>query len=260
MKFCNLFINSFNKNGNSETNYNYNLNIPEFNLQCKEDEQLSLCITNFNTNNVFYNINEKNNTFQFKTIKNGITTISTLTIPIGNYDVYSLALAMDQLIVAEGNIAYVPLINKFSFIKKNSSNSTQVFFNINSDLYKILNVPYNTDIQMLPNVINYSGLLNLTRFNYILIYINGISCYNQNISNITTNKFKTTNLVAIINRSDVLPYGTINYVEIAKNNEILIGNKQLNAFNIIITNEYGELLTDLDNWTMTIKFYINKNI
>ena len=41
-----------------------------------------------------------------------------MTIPVGNYDVYTLATAMDALIVAEGHIAYVPLVNKFSFIKK----------------------------------------------------------------------------------------------------------------------------------------------
>jgi len=259
VRFCNLFINSFNKIGNENTNYDYNLNIPDLNIHCEEDEQISIIISNFHTPNCFYNINDNNNKFQFKTIKSGVTTISTMTIPIGNYNVYELASAMDLLIVAEGHIAYVPLLNKFSFIKKNSSNSTQVFFNINSDLYKILNVPYNTDIQMLPNITNYSGLINLNRFNYILIYFNGISCYNQNISNITNKKFVTSNLIAIINKSDILPYGTINYIEIAKNNEILIGNKQINSLNIIITNEYGELLTDMESWTMTIRFMINKN-
>ena len=50
-----------------------------------------------------------------------------MTIPVGVYDVYTLATAMDTLIVAEGHIAYVPLLNKFSFIKTNSGNSTQVF-------------------------------------------------------------------------------------------------------------------------------------
>jgi hypothetical protein len=105
-------------------------------------------------------------------------------------------------------------------------NTFQVLLNIFSDLYKILNVPQNTDIQMLHNIINYSGLLNMNRFQYLLIYITGITCYNQNISNITNNQFKLSNLVAIINRADVLPYGNIDYVEINNNHQILLGNKK----------------------------------
>lgn len=254
MKYRNLFINSANKTGDS-TNYNYNLDIPEFNIKCDENENITLAITNFNTNNVFYNINESNNYFLFKTLHNGTTTTSIFIIPVGNYDVYTLATAMDTLIIAQGHIAYVPLLNKFSFVKKSNSN-TRAFFNINSDLYKILNVPKNTDIEMLHNVVNYSGIINMNRFNYILIYINGISCYNANISNINNKNFNITNLVAIVNKSDILPYGTINYVEIAKNNEIQIGNKQINNLNIQITNEYGEILNDLNDWCLTLRFTI----
>ena len=202
MRYQNLFINSYNKN-NGDTNYDYNLSIPEHDISCREDEEISLTITNFNTPNIFYNITDKNNKFIFKIINNSITTTATMVIPIGVYDVYTLAAAMDLLIVAEGHIAYVPLLNKFSFKKKNSSVNPQVFFNINTDLYKILNVPPNVDIPMLPAEINYSGLLNMNRFNYLLIYITGITCYNQNISNLTNNQFKLSNLVAIINRADI---------------------------------------------------------
>lgn len=252
----NLFINSSSKNG-LDTNYNYTLSIPQYNISCEENENISLTLTSFNTPNIFYNINETNNKFIFKTIQNDVITTSTMTIPVGNYDVYSLATTMDSLIVAEGHIAYVPLVNKFSFIKKNSSSSTQVFFNINTDLYKILNVPYNTDIPMLPNITNYSGILNMNRFNYILIYINGITCYNPNLSNINNN-LKNCNLIAIINRADVLPFGNICYVEMNDNNKIILGNKQINNLNFIFTDEFGNLLTDLDNWCMTLKFVFSK--
>ena len=183
-----------------------------------------------------------------------------MVIPVGVYDVYTLATAMDTLIKAEGHIAYAPLINKFSFIKKNSSVNPQVFFNINTDLYKILNVPQNVDIPMLPSEINYSGLLNMNRFQYLLIYITGITCYNQNISNITNSEFKKSNLVAIINRADVLPYGNICYVEINENNKIKLGNNKITNLNIKITDEFGNLLTDLGDWTMTLKFVITKKI
>ena len=257
MRYQNLFINSYNTTS-TDTNYDYNLSIPEHDISCREDEEISLTITNFNTPNIFYNITEKNNKFIFKIINNSITTTATMVIPIGVYDVYTLAAAMDLLIVAEGHIAYVPLLNKFSFKKKNSSVNPQVFFNINTDLYKILNVPPNVDIPMLPAEINYSGLLNMNRFNYLLIYITGITCYNQNISNITNNQFKLSNLVAIINRADVQPYGNINYVEINNNNQILLGNKKITNLNIKITDEFGNLLTDLDNWTMSLKFVVSK--
>jgi hypothetical protein len=113
---------------------------------------------------------------------------------------------------------------------------------------------------MLPSEINYSGLLNMNRFNNFLISITGITCYNQNISNITNNQFKKSNLVAVINRADVLPYGNICYVEMNENNKILLGNNKIANLNIKITDEFGNLLTDLGDWTMTLKFVVNRNI
>ena len=103
-----------------------------------------------------------------------------------------------------------------------------------------------------------SGIINMNRFNYLIIYINGITCYNPNISNITNDKFKLTNQIAIINRADVLPFGNICYVEVNENNKIKLGNNQINNLNIKITDEYGNLLTDLDDWCMTLKFVITK--
>jgi hypothetical protein len=258
MRYQNLFINSYNKS-NADKNYDYNLSVPEHDISCENDEEMSLTITNFNTPNIFYNITDQNNKYLFKTITNqGVTTTATMTIPIGVYDVYTLATAMDIQIVAQGHIAYVPLINKFSFVKKNNS-STQCFFNINTDLYKILNVPPNVDIPM-TREIEYSGLINMNRFQYLLIYITGITCYNQNISNITNTQFKKSNLVAIINRADVLPYGNICYVEINENNKIKLGTNKITNLNIKITDEFGNLLTDLGDWTMTLKFVITKKI
>jgi hypothetical protein len=55
MRYQNLFINSYNKS-NTDTNYDYNLSIPEHDISCREDEEISLTLTSFNTPNVFYNI------------------------------------------------------------------------------------------------------------------------------------------------------------------------------------------------------------
>ena len=41
MRYQNLFINSFNKN-NGDTNYDYNLSIPEHDISCGENEEISL--------------------------------------------------------------------------------------------------------------------------------------------------------------------------------------------------------------------------
>ena len=68
MEYRNLFINSYNKN-NGDTNYDYNLSIPEYNISCGEDEEISLTLTSFNTPNIFYNITEQNNKFILRQFK-----------------------------------------------------------------------------------------------------------------------------------------------------------------------------------------------
>ena len=52
MRYQNLFINSYNKS-NTDTNYDYTLNRPEHDISAKENEEMSLCVINFNTPNVF---------------------------------------------------------------------------------------------------------------------------------------------------------------------------------------------------------------
>jgi len=255
MRYQNLFINSKNKNA-GDTNYNYNLSIPEYDIQTKENEEMSLTITNFNTQNIFYNINNTNNQFYFTVLKNGVSTSSTMTVPIGIYDVYSFTTALDLLIVAEAHAIYIPLLNKIEFKSKN--NNTIISFNFFSDIYKILNLPSSNRIITIPDkdTLLYSGIVNMNRFNYLLIYIEGITCYTPNISNIistNSNNFKLSNLVAIINRSDILPFANICYVEINENNKILLGNKKITNLNIKIMNELGEFLDDLEDWCMTIK-------
>lgn len=249
MRHQNLFINSKNKNA-EDTNYNYNLFIPEHDIQAKENEEMSLTITNFNTQNLFYNINNSNNKFYFTVLKNGVSTSSTMTVPIGVYDVYSFTAALDLLMVAEAHAIYIPLLNKIEFKSKN--NNTIIYINFFSDIYKILNMDRNIILPDKDTPV-YSGIINMNRFNYLLIYIEGITCYNPNISNIISNNFKLSNLVAIINRADVLPFGNICYVEINENNKILLGNKKITNLNIKITNEFGEVLDDIDEWCMTIK-------
>jgi len=257
MRCQNLFINSYNKTA-TDTNYNYNISIPEYDIQTKDNEQMSLTITNFNTQNIFYNINDSNNKFSITINKNGVITTATMTIPIGIYDVYTLTSAIDLLIVDETHCTYIPLLNKINFIGKN--NNTTITINFYSNLYKILNLPSSNRIITFTKTSSVdSGLVNMNRFNYILIYITGITCYNPNISNISTNNFKLSNLVAIINRADVLPFGNICYVELNENNRILLGNNKISNLNIKITDEYGNLLEDLEDWTMTIKFVINSN-
>ena len=257
MRYQNLFINSYNKS-TTDSNYDYNLSIPEHDISCGENEEMSLTITNFNTPNIFYNLTANNNYFTKVHIEGGVFTYQTLTIPVGIYDVYTLATAINTLITTDASCEYDNLLNKLTFLSKSASYSVWLIFT--NGLTKILNVAIGTPIVLSNTTLSYSGLLNLTRFNYLLIYITGITCYNQNISNITNNQFKLSNLVAIINRADVLPYGNINYVEINNNNQILLGNKKITNLNIKITDEFGNLLTDLDNWTLTLKFVISKKI
>ena len=70
MRYQNLFINSYNES-NADTNYDYNLSIPEYDISCREDEEMSLTITSFNTPNMFYNLTDQNNKFFLRRSKVG---------------------------------------------------------------------------------------------------------------------------------------------------------------------------------------------
>ncbi len=97
----------------------------------------------------------------------------------------------------------------------------------------------------------------MNNFGLIVIRVLGLVEQIKSIDNFnkTVNRGDTA---CIINRQDVSVGALINWSAINNSFKKKISNLEINQLTFLFYNEYNSLLTDIDNWTMTLQIIIQK--
>lgn len=255
----NLYITSTHKMG-TDTNYNYNLYLPSYGIRINEDEDAYLNITSFQSLNSFYNINDNSKSFVIKirTVMD-VNFTYNITLNTGNYDIYEFQEMVNSLCSAYFTMTYnknknvwnykATDINNETYIMCNAYNSS--YFGITPFVFKQILYPYSNDTGTL------SGLINMNNFGLIVIRVLGLVEQIKSIDNFnkTVNRGDTA---CIINRQDVSVGALINWTSINNSFKKKISNLEINQLTFLFYNEFNTLLTDIDNWTMTLQIIIQK--
>lgn len=257
----NLYISSTTKNG-SDTNYNYNLYLSSYGIRIEEDQEAYLNITSFQTLNSFYNINDNSKTFTIKIINDmDMTFIYNFTLDTGNYDIYEFEKLVNNLCSQYFTITYnknknvwnykANDVNNQVFIKPNQYNYK--YFGLKPDIFNEILYPYSNDIGTLSN------LINMNNFGLIVIRVLGLVEINKAIDNFNK-KINRGDTACIISRQDTSVGAQINWTSI--NNSFIkkISNLEINQLTFLFYNEFNNLLTDMDDWVMTLSIEIKKKI
>jgi hypothetical protein len=260
-KIHNLYITSTNKYG-TDTNYNYNLYLPSYNIQIASDEDAYLNITSFQTLNSFYNINDNSKTFIIKVRTDmDITFTYNLALETGNYDIYEFQEMVNNLCSSYFTMTYNKNKNKWNYIKNPSVINSTIFLIVNSynSSYFGLTEFINNEIfaVALDGTGTMSSIINMNNFMLVVIRVLGLVEQNKSIDNFnkTINRGDTA---LIINRQDTPVGGLINWTAINHSFMKKISNLEINQLTFLFYNEYNSLLTDIDNWVMTLQITIKK--
>jgi hypothetical protein len=262
-KIHNLYITSSNKSGN-DSNYNYNLYLSNYNIKIEPEEEAYININGFQSLNSFYNINEKSKNFTISVrTDQDMTFTYNMTLETGNYDIYEFQTMVNSLCSAYFTITYNKNKNKWNYVKEISLLNALVriipntynasYFGMTANIMTEINVitAYSNGIGTLSNIIN------MNNFSLIVIRILGLIEENKSIDNFNKSITKG-DTCCIINRQDVAVGALINWTAI--NNSFLkkISNLEINQLTLEFYNEFNQLLTDMDDWVITLQLIIEK--
>jgi hypothetical protein len=262
-KIHNLYITSTHKQG-SDTNYNFNLYLSSYGIKIADDEDAYLNITSFQSLNSFYNINDNSKSFIIKVKTDvDITFTYNLTLETGNYDIFEFENMVNNICSNYFTITYNKNKNKWNYIKNPLIINSEVILIVNS---------YNSSYFGLPAFVNnfinavsmdgigtLSSIINMNNFMLVVIRVLGLVEQNKSIDNFNKS-INRGDTGLIINRQDTPVGGLINWTAINNSFMKKISNLEINQITFLFYNEYNSLLTDIDNWVMTLQIIIKKKI
>jgi hypothetical protein len=257
----NIYINSTSKAGNSK-NYDYKLYFSSYNILVKPDEECFIYLKSFQTLNTFYNINDTSKSFYVIRQHNDTLAeeIFEFTLQTGNYNCFEFADVVNSLCKDHFTMTYDskkncylyiqnPLLVDFIVFLQPSKNNAKYF-----GLYpEISNFMNGTEVAPI-----YGMIINLNYFSLIVIKIIGLITNNKTIDNFTSTSVCASDIFGIVNRQDAPINSLIYFNDINNSFMYRIQNNNLDYLNLIFTNEYNDLLTDLQDWLLVLQVVIKK--
>jgi hypothetical protein len=103
----------------------------------------------------------------------------------------------------------------------------------------------------------YSNIINLNNFSLIVIKVIGLVEQNKTLDNFNTN-ISRGDICGLVNRQDTAVNALINWCDLNKAFQKKISNTEINYLNFVFTDEYNNILFDLNDWLMLIQIIIKK--
>ena len=251
-KVYNIYINSANR-GINEKPYDFTVFFDNQEIQVERNEGVNVNIVSFSLLNSMYNISQysRNNTFILRNIT--LNSDITITIPYGNYSVYTFR---DQLNVLLSNIITVTY---------NVATNTYTYKNISANSYsinplscsKLLGLTTTTSISPLGTTSTY---VNMVNYQQVILRCPTLVFENNSLDNIQdkNNFISVSDILYWVNKQDVEPFKMINY----KNEDAStlynynVVNRSFSYFNFKLTNELDEPIYDAPDYLLQLQIII----
>jgi hypothetical protein len=204
-KVYNIFINSANRSSTDKP-YDFSVFFDNDEIMVNNNEGVNINVASFSLLNSMYNVNEytKNNTFILR--NNFLNTNTTITIPYGNYNVYTLLNQLNILLSNIINVSYNIATNTYTY-----TNIIGISYSINPlNCSKLLGLSTTTSILTTGTV---GGYVNMVNYQQVILRCPTLVYENASMDNIQdkNNFIAVSDILYWINKQDVEPFKTINY-------------------------------------------------
>lgn len=263
-RIYNCYINSQNRDAN-EPIYNFRIDFPQGHIDAKENEIISINVLSFDMMNSMYNVSSINGNNQFsikRTNADGVSSpiLTTYIIPSGNYDVISFTSILNGLLSGIIIVSYNQYQNTFTYT--NNDTVGHRYFLSPLGAYKLLGIKLNTVIEVLTTGTT-GSFVNMVNYNKVILRVENISFDRYNYENLrdSDNLLNNGDVLFWITKSDVPPFKMISYNNIDGGSSFHsdLFDKQVDAINLILTNEYNSYITDAPDYLLSLQFEVNSN-
>lgn len=249
-----IYISSKNRNS-SEKIYDFNvlLNNP---IITNRNQGINISVVSFSMLNTDYNL--KGVYFDYSQIGQ-TTVIYRVNIPDGNYSYSSLMEYLNSVLAGKIKVEYLKHRNAFKFTNIDYLNYDFIINPQNASnflgLYQNLELNDNGGISTTSKEGSY---INLTNYSHIIIKSNSILFEDNHEDNINNKEMGNSSILFMIDKQDIPPFQLISYRNYDKNDNYSynISNRQIKSIDLHLYNEKGELLTNTDDYFITLKVVI----
>lgn len=247
----NIYINSANRNKNEKT-YDFNITFANDELIIRPTDGVNVNIVSFSMLNSMYNVNQYlgNNTFILNT---NFTTNTIITIPYGNYNVYTFMAQLNILLANIISVSYNIATNTYTY-----SNLTALNLYIQpTNATKLLGLYQTTQISISGTVGNY---INMVAYQQVLLKSSSLVFENNSMDNIQDkdNFVSVSDILYWVNKQDVEPFKMINY----KNEDCSTAysynviNRQFSILNFKLVNEFNQPIYDAPDYLLQLQITV----
>ena len=251
-KIYNIFINSANRSSLEKT-YDFNLFFDNDELIINPNEGVNVSVVSFSLLNSMYNVNQytSNNTFILH--NNTLSTNTTITIPYGNYNVFTLQNQLNTLLSGSISVSYNVATNTYTY-----TNISLYSLNIiPQNCYKLLGLSTTTSISSLGTNSSY---VNMVNYQQVILRCPTLVFENNSMDNIQdkNNFIAVSDILYWVNKQDVEPFKMINY----KNEDCgtlysyNVINRSFSTLNFKLVNEFNKPIYDAPDYLLQLQISV----
>lgn len=250
-KIYNVFINSANR-GINETPYDFTIFFDSDEIIIYPDEGVNVNVVSFSMLNSMYNVNQYTKNNQFK-LKHQNHTELNVTIPFGNYSVYTLRDELNKQMTGKISVSYNVATNTYTYTNLTQDNYKIIPMNCN----KLLGLNDTTDISTYGTTSDY---INMVNYQQIILRCPTLIFESYSVDNIQdkNNFLAVSDFLYWINKQDIEPFKTINYknedCSTAYSYNVL--NTHFNSLNFKLVNEYNEPILDAPDFLLQLQISV----
>jgi hypothetical protein len=237
----------------TDKSYDFTVFFDNDEIIVNNNEGVNVNVASFSLLNSMYNVNEytKNNTFLLR--NDFLSTNTTITIPYGNYNVYTLLNQLNILLSNIINVSYNVATNTYTY-----TNIIGISYSINPlNCSKLLGLSTTTSILTSGTIGEY---INMVNYQQVILRCPTLVFESTSMDNIQdkNNFIAVSDFLFWINKQDVEPFKTINY----KNEDCgtlysyNVVNKNFSNFNFKLVNEFNEPIYDAPDFLLQLQITI----
>ena len=247
-----IYISSKNRSSNEKIyDFNVILNNP---IIVNRNQGINISVVGFSMLNTDYNLRDVIiNIQEIHYSPINYSQLHIINIPNGNYNYQTLINFLNNNIPTKNIISfeYVKERNTFKFTNKLIEGDIRLYADNYSKIIGINNtITFNATYE--------GSYINLTNYSHIIIKSNNIIFEDNTQDNIDNKEMENSSILFMIDKQDIPPFQLISYRNHDKsdNYSYNISNRQINNIDLHLYNEKGEVLTNTDDYFITLKIVI----
>lgn len=255
-RFVNVFITSKNRS-TTEKPCDFLLSFPSGLIKAGVNQGIKVNVLSFHIPNNFYNINHLNDRFDIIIQdEDGRDTVQ-FNIMHGNYSIITFRDYINNFASEYLNMEYKSSRNTYS-IKSNNLDATKTIFLKPITSGQFWGLDNLTEYELQTSYTECKYTANMCSFDKVVINAYGLNPELMSIENIGRDDpdFERSSILLWVSRTDININGMIKYDNLCNSFSYNIHDTALNAFRLILTDEYGNLLESALDYTMLLRFEI----